>query len=102
MKLAEDVLRTSDVELGGIEPPSAEEASSALRPFPCSSSAAAVLPGQVDPESDPAAGSFPGASGLCLLSAVSPAVHHCFCCRVAVIRPRVASRLALFLELPRD
>ena len=53
-----------------------------------------------DQPSSRTAWAFPGVSGLCLLSAVSPAVHHCFCCRAAAIRPRVTSRLAMFLLLP--
>jgi len=62
--------------------------------------AVAWLPGQREPCGS-SAWSFPGVSGLCLPSMVSPIVHHCFCCRAAVIGPRVASRLAMFLWLPK-
>ena len=88
------------VELGGIEPPSAEGSPSPIRPFPCSRLAAAGLPGQLPRRAS--AWAFPGVRGLSLPSAVSPAVHHCFCCRAAVVWPRVASRLAVFLTSPED
>ena len=45
------------------------------------------------------AGSFPGVSGLSRRQRSLPAVLHCFCCRAAVDRPRVLSRVAGTLYL---
>ena len=75
------------MELGGIEPPSAKRSPIALRPFPSSR-----LYGWRTPGWAALAGtgsSFRAVSGLSLRSAVSHAVHHDFCCRAVVVRPRV-------------
>jgi hypothetical protein len=42
--------------------------------------------------------SFRAVSGLCLRSAVSPAVHRYFCCRAVAIRPRVPLLVAMSLR----
>ncbi len=49
-------------------------------------------------------GLSPAVRGLSLRSAVSPAVHHYFCCQAVVVRPRVALRLAMCRKrsLPDD
>ena len=43
------------------------------------------------------AGSFSDARGLCLRSAVSPAVHHYFCCRAVVVWPRASFLITMTL-----
>lgn len=65
------------VELEGIEPSSVRRLPDPLRPFPSFWLTAASSPGRVGHE-DPTAGAFPGVSGLCRLSVVSPTVHHRF------------------------
>jgi len=79
--------RRSYVELGGIEPPSAMGEPFKLRPFPRLWLAVATLPGQVGHEGH-TAGSFSDVSGLSRRQRSFPAVHQCFCCRAALVRPR--------------
>ena len=83
------------MELEGIEPSSAKRLTSLLRPFPSLRLAVDALPGQLPCGTG---SSFRAVSGLCLRSAVSPAVHHYFCCRAVVIRPRVPLLVAMSLE----
>ena len=75
-----------DVELGGIEPPSAVGVALTLRPFPWVWLAVATSPGRVSRSSPPDL--FSDVSGLSRRQRSFPAVHHCFCCRAAVIWPR--------------
>ena len=61
------------MELGGIEPPSVSDSSSAIRPFPSLWFSAPTLPGQLSqktspPVLSPASAVFPTVSGLSLLS----------------------------------
>ena len=79
------------MELGGIEPPSAKQLLPTLRLFPCFGLTAVRLPGYKPPELSLESEVFP------YPSVVSPTVHHYFCYRAVVIRPCVASRLAVFL-----
>ncbi len=82
------------MELEGIEPSSASRLPTAIRPFPSLRLTVDAPPGRLPYGT---AGSFPDVSGLCLRSAVSPAVHHYFCCRAVVIRPRVPLLVAVTL-----
>jgi len=52
---------------------------------------------RVDCHRGDTAGSFSDARGLCLRSAVSPAVHHYFCCRAVVVRPRASLLITVTL-----
>ena len=74
------------VELGGIEPPSAMGVALTLRPFPWVWLAVATSPGRLSRSSPPDL--FSDVSGLSRRQRSFPAVHHCFCCRAAVIWPR--------------
>ena len=76
------------MELGGIEPPSAVGKTFTLRPFPGVWLAVATLPGQAGREAQPS-DLFSDVSGLSRRQRSFPAVHHRFCCRAAVVWPRV-------------
>ena len=83
------------VELEGIEPSSVKRLPALLRPFPCLRLYGRRAAGSVDLAIT--AGSFSDARGLCLLSVVSPTVHHYFCCRAGVVWPRVPLLVAVTL-----
>jgi hypothetical protein len=85
---------TRAVELGGIEPPSAERLPTALRPFPRSTALRLPHRRVGGPRGGGRRRVFPRCQRSFPPPAVFPAVNHRFCCRAAVIRPRVPSLVA--------
>jgi len=83
------------VELEGIEPSSAKCSTTVLRPFPSLRLCGYRSAGSKGLASS--AGSFPEVSVLSRRQRSFPAVHHRFCCRAAVNRPRVPSLVARYL-----
>ena len=82
------------VELGGIEPPSAERLPTALRPFPRSTALRLPHRRVGGPRGGGRRRVFPRCQRSFPPPAVFPAVNHRFCCRAAVVRPRVPSLVA--------
>jgi hypothetical protein len=81
--------KTHQVELGGIEPPSAERLPTALRPFPRSTALRLPHRRVGGPRGGGRRRVFPRCQRSFPPPAVFPAVNHRFCCRAAVLRPRV-------------
>jgi hypothetical protein len=82
------------VELGGIEPPSAERLPTALRPFPRSTALRLPHRRVGGPRGGGRRRVFPRCQRSFPPPAVFPAANHRFCCRAAVVRPRVPSLVA--------
>jgi hypothetical protein len=82
------------VELGGIEPPSAERLPTALRPFPRFTALRLPHRRVGGPRGGGRRRVFPRCQRSFPPPAVFPAANHRFCCRAAVIRPRVPSLVA--------
>ncbi len=85
------------VELGGIEPPSVEQMTLALRPFPMLQPCGYCPDGSGEPKLS--VGSFSDVSGLSRRQRSLPAVLQRFCCRAALDRPRVPLPVAMTLYL---
>ncbi len=85
------------VELGGIEPPSVEQMTLALRPFPMPQRCGYCPDGSGEPKLS--VGSFSDVSGLSRRQRSLPAVLQRFCCRAALDRPRVPLPVAMTLYL---
>jgi hypothetical protein len=83
------------VELEGIEPSSVERVPFVLRPFPWLRRCGCRPAGSGEHAEVLAAGSFPDVSGLSRRQRSLPAVHHRFCCRAAVVRPRAPSQVTM-------
>ena len=81
----------------GVEPTSTSQKHSSLRPFPSSRLAVAATPGRVAPERSRRRVFPRGQRSFPTVSGALPAVHHRFCCRAAMIRPRVPLLVAVAL-----
>jgi len=88
---------TRQVELGGIEPPSAGRALTVIRPFPVCGVDGSRAAGSGGPRSGPATGSVPRGQRSFPPPVVCPYCLRRFCCRAAVDWPRVPLPVAVLL-----